>query len=158
MLKLLAELEGGGNLYLFGLPKTDLDRLQFNNEPIFFDFGYAGFPKLFGLILYFDSFEVPEEIDANIDAVKQSCLPFINEKRGVTGETLLFFPIAKSIMTEFRSTPIWGFEHRLQVSHPNDMQFFFSGKTEEELLDYFRREGLITPQTKQTYKGFEKRK
>jgi hypothetical protein len=61
-------------------------------------------------------------------------------------------------MRKFRSTPLWGYEHRLQVSHPNDMQFFFSGRTEEELVDYFCREGLITPQTKQMYKGFGKRK
>ena len=45
-----------GNLYGFGLTETNLNRLEFNNEPIFFDFGYAGHPELFGLILYFRQF------------------------------------------------------------------------------------------------------
>ncbi len=106
-------LQNGGNLYGFGLSETNLNRLQFNDEPIFFDFGYAGHPKLFGLILYFDEFEKPEQIAANIDAVKERCIPFINQKHGVTGETLRVFPIAKSIMEKLRNTPLWSFDAAL---------------------------------------------
>jgi hypothetical protein len=157
MIKFVAALQGSGNLYGFGLSETNLNRLEFNDEPIFFDFGYTGHPELFGLILYFGEFEEPVEIAANADAVNDRCIPFIDEKRGVTGETLRVFPIAKRIMRELRGTPLWSFQAKTQITNPNDMQMFFSGRTEHELEQYFLEKGLISPQTKRTYKGFGKR-
>jgi len=74
MLKFTAELQNSGTLYGFGLAEANLNRLEFNNEPIFFDFGYAKHPELFGLILYFDEFYEPVEIAENVDAVKQRCI------------------------------------------------------------------------------------
>lgn len=157
MLKCVAELKDGGNLYVFGLSETNLNRLQFNQEPIFFDFGYMGNPNLFGLILYFDAFNEPIEILANPDVVSECCAPFINEKHGVNGNTLRVFPIAKRIMGEFRTTQFWAFKTQVEITHPNDVQLFFSGRTEEEIEQHFRDKGLITAQTKKTYKGFGKR-
>lgn len=154
MIKIAAGLQNGGSLYGFGLSEANLNRLEFNNEPIFFDFGYAGIPKLFGLILYFGEFAKPEEIAVNPDAVKERCIPFVNEKRGVTGETLRVFPIAKSIMETFRSTPFWCFQAHIEITNSSDIQLFFSGRTEQELEQWFRDKGLITAQTKQTYEGF----
>lgn len=153
MLKCLAEIKDGGNLYMFGLPETNMNRLQFKNEPIFFDFGYAGNPKLFGLILYFEEFREIDEIMANPDAVKQRCLPFVSDRHGVNGETLRVFPIAKRIMEELRATPYCYFQTQIEIAHPNDVQLFFSGRTEQEIEQRFREQGLITDQTKKTYKG-----
>ncbi|PHJ65022.1 hypothetical protein VF04_04360 [Nostoc linckia z7] len=156
MLKFTASLQNGGTLYGFGLAESNLNRLEFNDEPIFFDFDYAGHPELFGLILYFGQFATPEEISANPDAVDNRCMPFIDEKYGVTGETLRVFPIAKSIMETMRNTHLYSFETKCEISNPNDIQLFFSGRTEQELADYFRKTGLVTQETRQ-YKGFEKR-
>jgi hypothetical protein len=157
VIKFTALLQNGGNLYGFGLSEANLNRLEFNDEPIFFDFGYAGHPELFGLILYFGEFEEPAEIAANADAVNDHCIPFIDEKRGVTAETLRVFPIAKRIMRELRGTPLWSFQAKIHITNPSDMQMFLSGRTEHELEQYFLEKGLISPQTKRTYKGFGKR-
>ncbi|MFN6572399.1 MAG: hypothetical protein RMY31_035400 [Dendronalium sp. ChiSLP03b] len=131
--------------------------MQFNDEPIFFDFGYAGYPKLFGLILYFGEFETPEQIAANIDAVKQRCIPFINQKYGVTGQTLRVFPLAKNVMDKLRNTPLWAFDTQIEIANPNDKQLIFAGRTEQELEEFFVQSGFAKPQTKRTYKGFRKR-
>jgi hypothetical protein len=144
MLKFTAKMQNGGTLYGFGLAESNLNRLEFNDEPIFFSFEYAGHPKLFGLILYLGQFETPEEISANGEAVvSDRSIPFINEKHGVTGETLSVFPIARSIMEKMRSTPLWSFETQAQITNSNDIQLFFSGRTEQELRDYFIEGGLL---------------
>lgn len=156
MLKFFARLQNGGGLYGFGLSEFNLNRLEFNDEPIFFDFGYVGHPNLFGLILYFGNFNDPIEVAANVEAVQEKCMPFIDPNRGVTGETLRVFPICKSIMQALRSTPLWSFEARVEIANPNDMQLFLSGRTEQELEEFFQRQGLISPRTKKTYKGFGK--
>ncbi|MBN3949421.1 MAG: hypothetical protein HWQ38_24325 [Nostoc sp. NMS7] len=155
MIKFLAELQNGGTLYGFGLAEANLNRLEFNNEPIFFDFEYAKHPELFGLILYFNEFEEPAEIAENIEAVQERSIPFIDEEHGVNGDTLRVFPIAKRIMREMR-TPLWSFQTKATITNPNDMQMFFSGRTEHELEQYFLEKGLISPKTKRTYKGFGK--
>ncbi|MHC5779313.1 hypothetical protein [Nostoc sp.] len=156
MIKFLAKLQNGGTLYGFGLAEANLNRLEFNNEPIFFDFEYAQHPGLFGLILYFDEFEEPVQITENAEAVGDRCVPFINEEHGVTGETLRVFPIAKRIMREMR-TPLYCFKTEIEITNPNDIGLFFSGRTEHELEKYFQEQGLISPQTKRTSKGFGKR-
>jgi hypothetical protein len=153
MIKFTAKLQNGGILYGFGLAEANLNRLEFNDEPIFFDFGYANYPELFGLIFYMSQFEEPAEIAENFDAVKERIVPFVNEKHGVNGDTLRVFPIAKRIMRELR-TPLWSFQSRIEITNHNDMQMFFSGRTEQELEDYFQSKGLIRQQTKRTYKGF----
>ncbi|MEH2135405.1 hypothetical protein [Nostoc sp.] len=156
MLKLTAKLKNSGTLYCFGLSETNLNRLEFNNEPIFFDFDYAGHSDLFGLILYFDEFKEPTEIAANPHAVERRCIPFLNEKHNVTEKTLRVFPIAQNIMKTLRSKPLWSFQSKTQIANPDDIQLFLSARTEQELEQYFRREGFISPQTKE-YKGFRKR-
>ena len=157
MLKVVAELQAGGSLYGFGLSETNLNRLEFNNEPIFWNFGYASHPKLFGLILYLGEFAEPEDIAANPDVVRDRCIPFLNEAYGVTTETLRIFPLSSRIMKELRGTPFGCFESYVAIAHPNDVQLFFSGRTEQELEQHFRDKGLITSQTKKSYKGFGKR-
>ncbi len=157
MLKFTAELQNGGNLYGFGLSETNLNRLEFNDEPIFFDFGYASHPELFGLILYFGEFEKPEQIAANIDAVKHRCIPFINQKYGVTPETLRVFPLAKSIMEKLRNTRLWAFDAQIEITNPSDKQLILAGRTEQELEEFFVQNGFVRPQTKRIYKGFGKR-
>jgi hypothetical protein len=157
MLKFTAELQNGGNLYGFGLSEANLNRLQFNDEPIFFDFGYAGHPKLFGLILYFGEFEQPEEIATNIDAVQRRCIPFISQEHGATGKTLRVFPMANSIVQKLRNTPFWAFETQNEITNSSDKQWFLAGRTEREIADFFVQSGFVKPQTKPTYKGFGKR-
>lgn len=157
MIKFTGDLQNGGTLYGFGLSEANLNRLEFNDEPIFFDFGYNGNPELFGLIFYLGEFKEPADIAANPDAVSQRCIPFLNERHGVTVETLRVFPVAKSIMQTFRSTPLWSFQAHIEITNPNDLQLFFSGRTEQELEQYFQNAGLIGSRTKRTYKGFEKR-
>lgn len=142
MLKFIAKLENGDNLYGFGLSESNLNRLQFNDEPIFFDFEYAGHPELFGLFIYFDEFQTPEEAASNLDVVKERCIPFIDESQGISGETLRFFPIVKSVMQKFRDTPFWGFDAKIKITNPNDQQLIFSGRTEQEMRQYL---GLIKP-------------
>lgn len=115
---------------------------------------YAGNPDLFGLILYFNEFSEPAEIAKNLNAVKLRCVPFLNKEYGVTEETLRIFPIAARIMKELRATPRWCFQAHTEIDHPLDTQLFFSGRTEQELEQYFRDKGLIDERTKQGHKGF----
>lgn len=157
MIKFTGGLQNGGTLYGFGLSESNLNRLEFNDEPIFFDFEYAEHPELFGLIFYMGEFKEPADIAANLDAVSQRCIPFLDAKHGVTVETLRVFPISKSIMQTFRETPLWSFQAHIEIINPNDLQLFFSGRTEQELEQYFQNAGLVGSQTKRTYKGFGKR-
>jgi hypothetical protein len=153
MIKFIAPI-AKGNLYGFGLTENELNRMEFNNETIFFDFGYADQPKLFGLILYLESFQKPEDILNNFDALTVQCLPFFNSERGVTSETLRVFPMAKNIMQEFRNTPFWGYSTQIEITNPNDQQLIFAGKDEQAIEEYLQRAGLLTTKTKRTYKGF----
>ncbi|MHC5859565.1 hypothetical protein [Nostoc sp.] len=155
MFKFISKLTHG-NLYGFGLTEANLNRMEFNNEPIFFDFGYAGFPKLFGLILYTPEYKQPEDIAANVEAVKKLCIPFLNLEQGVTPESLHFFPLASKVVNEFRSTPFWGYSTQVEITNPADQQIFFAGRDEQSIEGYFKKSGLISPQTQRTYKGFGK--
>ena len=146
-----------GKLYGFGLSEANLNRMEFNNEPIFFDFGYAGNSNLFGLILYLREFREPADIAASVDDIRIFCLPFFDRERGVTPETLRVFPFARSIMQKFRDTPYWGFDTYIRIAHKSDMQMFFAGRDEKDIEQYLRGAGLISPETKRAYKGFEKR-
>jgi hypothetical protein len=156
MIKFLANLQNGGTLYGFGLAETNLNRLEFNAEPIFFDFDYANCKQLFGLILYLDEFEEPAEISENIEALEKRCIPFLSKKYNVTFDTLRVFPIAKRIMREMREKPLYSFQTKIKISSPNDIQIFFSGRTEHELEQFFLEKGLINSRTKRTHKRFGK--
>lgn len=153
MIKAIAELDSNGWLYLFGLTEGNLNRMEFNGEPIFFDFGYAGHLKLFGLIHYFPEFNRPEDI--KVEQLEGFCQAFVDLERNVTFETLRFFPLARSVMEKFRSTPFWGLNAYIEIAHSGDRQIFFAGQDEKAIEDYFVRAGLITPQTKRTSRGFK---
>lgn len=157
MIKFVAGREGGGNVYGFGLSEANLNRMEFNDEPVFFDFGYAGRSDLFGLFVYCRECPTPESIQANLAAVVETyVLPFFDEQRGVTPETLVFFPIAQNVMLKFRQTPYWAYDLHIKIADPRDIQMIFSGPDEEAMRRYFSQTGLINPKTKQTFKGFGK--
>jgi hypothetical protein len=151
MIKFVSHLDKG-NLYGFGLTKDNLNRMEFNNEPLFFDFGYAGQPDLFGLILYLPEFEKPE--DVNVKAVAQYCIPFFNLDRGVLPETLRVFPMVQSVIQQFRSVPYWALETKVEITNQHDIQMFFAGRDEQDIEEYFQRAGFLTAKTKRTTKGF----
>lgn len=155
MIKFLAGNPAGRRVFGFGLSEANLNRMQFNNEPLFFDFGYAGNPELFGLILYVGDFDTPEQIHANLEQVKQRALPAFNLGRGVSPESLRMFVLSRDIVEKFRQIPFWGFNTALEITHPEDQQLFFSGRTEQDIEAYLIKEGLITPDTERTTKGFK---
>lgn len=157
MIKFTAERASGGMLYGFGLTEANLNRMQFNDEPIFFDFGYTGRPDLFGLFLYCSKLKTPKDIAANADEIKTYALPFFNEERGVVPGSLLFFPIARSVMRDLRNKPYWGYDTYIEIADARDMQLIFSGPDEESIRRYFAKAGFISPRTKQAYKGFGRR-
>lgn len=161
MIKFVARLaQGSGNLYGFGLTESNLNRLEFNHEPIFFSFDYAGHPNLFGLIVYTGEFETPLDIAGSLEttaeAVVKYCVPFFDEERGVTPETLRFFLIARSVMEQLRSTPFWGFDTEIEITNPADQQLFFAGRDSQDIESYLQKAGLISSRTKRTHKGFGK--
>ncbi|MBD2076364.1 hypothetical protein H6F86_21255 [Phormidium sp. FACHB-592] len=156
MIKFVADLQTEGRLYLFGLSEGNLNRLEFNNEPIFFSFGYVYHPELFGLILYMGEFENPADIAANSDEIELRCLPFFGERHGVTVDSLRVFPIARSVMQQFRSTPFWALQTKAEITNSNDIQMFFSGRTEQEIEQHLRTSGLVNSKTKRTSRGFGK--
>lgn len=108
MIKFVGNLPQG-NMYGFGLTEANLNRMEFNNEFILFDFGYAEHPEIFGLILYLRQFKEPIDISNNIDTVLSYRTSFLDSNRGVTSETLRFFPLAQSVMQKFSYLSILGF-------------------------------------------------
>ena len=153
MIKFVAQLEQG-NLYGFGFTDTNLNRLEFNDEPIFFCFDYAGHPELFGLILYMGEFQNPIDLQQNMDALIPLRNFFVNPTKGITTDTLLVFPIVRSVMQKFREKPFWALETHTMVTTPGDKQMFFCGTDDQTMTAYFREAGFITSQTRQTKKGF----
>lgn len=144
MIKFTAELGRGGHLFGFGLSETDLNRLEFNKEPIIFDFGYIDQPHLIGLILYMGQYEEPDDdITPTLDELKAATSPFLDNHQGITAETLRIFYIAHSILYQWRKTPFWGFETAVEITHPNDRQLFAAGRTDEEIIDYLVESGLL---------------
>lgn len=154
MIKFLAELDEG-TLYGFALTEANLNRMEFNREPIFFDFGYAGHPELFGLFIYFSQFKTPEDIVANFRVVEAQVTPFLNEERNVTPATLRIFPLAQCVFQQLRDQPFWSLDAEIKIAHPKDKQLIFAGPDEQSIEDHFREAGLITPQTKFMTKGFD---
>jgi hypothetical protein len=144
VIKFTTKLDQGGHLYRFGLSETDLNRLEFNKEPIFFDFGYAGYPHLFGVILYMSEYEEPENVLPSMEQIKARCLPLFEAEQGVTLETLRVFLIARSILSRCRSTFFHGFSVAIEISHPQDKQVFFAGRTDEEIAACLVKEGLLS--------------
>ncbi len=143
MLKFKAELaQGGGHLYVFAFSEANLNRLEFNREAIFFDFGYAGHPDLYGLIMYFGQFKDPAEVAENIDVIRQSCVQFVDFNSNITVDTLRLFALPRSILEEFRETPYWGYNMKFEIGHPKDEQIFFSGPTEDAIEGYLKDSGL----------------
>lgn len=157
MIKFTAPMQTGGTLYGFGLTEANLNRMQFNNEPIFFDFGYAGHPHLFGLVPFMSELSEPAEVPQRMDVVMRYCTPFLDTDRGVIVRTLRVFPIVQSVMQTFRNKPFWGFETYIEITDPKDMQLFFAGRDEQDIEKYLQDAGLIDKSTKRTYKGFGKR-
>jgi hypothetical protein len=155
MIKFVAKM-AEGTMYGFGLTETNLNRLEFNHEPIFFDFGYTDHPELFGLILYMGDFKKPEDIAANPKILEQRIVPFLDAKHGVTPDKLVVLPIAQSVMQKFRTTPFWGFSAQTEITNPADQQLVFAGRDEEDIKRYLQTTGLISPETKHTSKGFGK--
>lgn len=151
MIKFTARMDNGGTLYGFGLTETNLNRLVFNKEPIFFSFDYAGYSNLFGLILYFDC-STPEELE--IETVQNACLPFLSQKHGVTVENLRVMALTKSIVDQFRETPFWQYTTNILIFHPEDVQMIFAGRDEKMIEEYMKKAGLISSKTKRINKGF----
>lgn len=156
MIKFTAELFNGGTLYGFGLSEANLNRMEFNHEPIFFDFGYAKMSNLFGLILYLDKYATPEEILDNFEEIRKLQLPFLNMPRGVTPETLIIFPMARNIMARLRKEKFWCFETNVNIKSAHDKQIFLAARTEQEIEKFFLDAGFITKHTKRSQKGFER--
>lgn len=156
MIRFTADLQNSGTLYGFGLTETNLNRMQFNQEPIFFSFEYAGSPGLFGLILYMGQFNKPEDIKQNPLVVEEACTPFLLPERGVTFNSLRVFPIAQSVMEEFREKPFWSHQTRIEIGSKNDVQLFFAGPDEKSMSQFFQNAGLLSSKTKRMNKGFGK--
>jgi hypothetical protein len=155
MIKTIARKPDGGTLYMFGFSETNLNRMEFNNEPIFFDFGYIDRPDLFGLIHFFPGFKSPDAAD--FSEIAATAKAVLNSDRGVTAETLRFFVLSQNIMDEFRKTSFWGHETRISITHVNDSQIFFAAPTEQDIERYFIQNELIGPRTEQSHKGFGRR-
>jgi hypothetical protein len=153
MIKFTGSIDDGGTLYGFGLTEANLNRLVFNQEPIFFDFGYAGLPHLFGLILYFDC---PAPEDLSLETVQAAVIPFLDSARGVTVNTLRLMALTKSIVDQFRAVPFWQHSTKIAIAHENDVEMIFSGPDEGAIEKYFVDTGLVTQKTKRTTKGFGK--
>jgi hypothetical protein len=156
MIKFLGEMLEG-TLYGFGFTETNLNRLQFNQEPILFDFGYASRPDLFGLVLYLHQFQEPVDMVSNLDIVKMCCAPYLDSERGITPQTLHIFPIARSIMQQFRDVSFWGYETHNHISHPKDKQLFFAGPDGKSIEQHLAQTGLVIQRSpKGAGKGFGK--
>lgn len=143
MIKLFSKLpEGEGHFYGFGFTETNLNRLEYNNEPIFFDFSYAGRPDLFGLIMYLPEYETPEDMAADIENVALRAVPFLKAEYGVTIETLRFFVIPRTVFSRLRKLDFWGYNLNLNITNPNDIQILFAGTDELAIERYFSGNGL----------------
>lgn len=129
-------------MYGFGLTESDLNRLEFNREAIFFDFGYAGHPELFGLVFYLDV-EYPIEVIQNVEQIEQRCSSYLDPIKGITVDSLRVFPLVRSIVSKFRYTPYWAFETHIEITHPEDQQVFFAGRDERDIKHLIRSTGLV---------------
>lgn len=147
MIKLLGKKEKG-NVFLFGLSEGNLNRLEFNQEPIFFDFGYAKAPHLYGLIIHNKEYQTPKDIGKDPSFLIESVQRYYDKSKGVTPDTLHIFPIVKIVLEKLRSTPFWAEQANCPILTPFDSQMFFSGRTEEEIKEYFLEHKLINNSTK----------
>jgi hypothetical protein len=154
MIKFCLQMESNATLYGFGLTEANLNRIEFNKEPIFFNFDYAGHPNLWGLILFLERYGKAEAIKADLGNVALSCERFLDERRGVTLDTLRVFPFGRDVMDEFRRTNYWAFATTVNVTDAKDQQLFFAGPDENAIEEYMQRAGLLGKKTKRTTKGF----
>ena len=139
--------------YGFGLSEANMNRLQFNHEPIFFDYAFAGTPNVYGLILCMYDFPEPEDIIACPEAVNHLAIPYLNHR--VTFDNLRVFPVCRSVTDKLKEDPTYCFAVDCPILKPGDRQVFFAGRTEEEMEQYFSDIGLITAKTKKYKpKGF----
>ncbi|HEY9764610.1 MAG TPA: hypothetical protein V6D07_18935 [Trichocoleus sp.] len=155
MIKFYAPMNKG-ELFGFGLSETNLNRMEFNGEDVFFSFDFAGHPDVYGLVIFVEEYNDAEEMAQNIDAIKERyCLNYLEDKElGLTSENLRIFCFTKNVMEKFRSTPYWGFETNIPIKSNNDMQIFFSGPDEKSIEKYLVSAGLTTVKPKRSPKGF----
>ena len=135
---------GAGRLYGFGLTETDLNRMEFNQEALFFDFGYVGAPGLHGLILYMDAFATAEDIAQDIAEIERQKAGFLKEHGAITPDSLRVFPLARNAMQQFRAVPFWAYGTQFELLHPDDRQMFFSGRDDQAIKEYLMAGGLRT--------------
>jgi hypothetical protein len=146
MIKITIPSRHGGTAFIFGLTEVNLNRLQFNQEPIFFDFGYIDRPDLYGLIFHVPGVEKLSEVDPDI--LYQIVAPFLSKT--VTKSNLKVFAITEGIMARMRQTPFWGFKYAAQITAPQDSQLIFAASDNAAIERYFQEQGFIGPKTKRT--------
>lgn len=144
MIKATIPSEHSGTIFIFGLTKVNLNRLQFNQEPIFFDFGYIDRPDLYGLIFHVPGIENLSEVDPNI--LHQSAAPFLSKT--VTRSNLKVFAITEGVMTRMRKTDFWGFRYTAPITGPQDSQLIFAASDNAAIEQYFQEKRFIGPKTK----------
>jgi hypothetical protein len=154
MIKITAKKGDTGSAYLFGLSEVNLNRLEFNQEPILFSFDYAGFPQTFGLVVY-----LPEMTESNwegldMEALERKCVQYMSTEAGITPDTLRIFVLSRPVMQRLRTEPFWGYETHINIGDPKDVQLFFAGRTEAEIEAYFIEHGFIAPRKDSSPKGF----
>lgn len=155
MLKFIAETPDA-RLYGFGLTETDLNRLEFNQEPLLFDFKHIDRPDLFGAITYLPEYLTPEDMlsrfakPTSLTAFKQECLDKL-ERRGIYPfekpaplDKLILFPVCRSVFQTLRSRPFWAFDCNTPVTCPSDKQMFFAARDEKAITEYLES-ALIPP-------------
>lgn len=142
MIKFVSRMEEGV-LYGFGLTEANLNRLEFNGEPIIFSFDYADLPDIYGIFFFAPYARTPEEIAANPDLVTTYCESVLKEN-SIPAIAVRAFPIATSIMAKFRETPYFGFPMNLPISNPQDQQLIFAGPDERAIERYLRESAGLT--------------
>lgn len=142
MLKCVIQNESG-DIYLFGLSETDLNRMEFNKESILFNFGYVNRPDLYGAVLYLNQFFNWAEAVEDLKAVYYEITNLYDKKQGINAQTLKPFIITRDILRKLRNTPFWTFKTHLKSTKSNDVQMFFAADDEVSMMERFRKEGLI---------------
>lgn len=144
MIKITIPNRHGGTVFIFGLTEVNLNRLQFNNEPILFDFGYIDRPDLYGLIFHVPGVESLSEVDPEI--LHQSVAPFLSKT--VTRSNLKVFAVTEGVVARMRQTPFWGFKYTAPITAPQDSQLIFAASDNAAIEQYFQEKGFIGPKTR----------
>lgn len=142
MIKFLAHKPDGSKVFGFGFSETNMERLKFNREPIFFDFSDLDTPGYFGLVVYQDEFDEEE--------LQNAAASILNPSRGVTVETLRAFVLPESAYAQMLNG--LGFSLNVKIESPGDTEIFFAGKNEQQMQELLQ--AFIGSKTKFTSKGF----